>query len=271
MPLITISRNIGCGGTTIAKLVGDGLNLEIYDDHRLQEEAVRMGVQTEELKGIDEKVPGLFDRIFSEKPRVYLDLLEAVVYEVAKKGQGIIMGHGSQILLRDFGCALHVRAYASEPFRIKHIMDQQGLNEEVARKLIHKSDNERGGFLRFSFHMDWNDLSLYDLVVNCDKLGTDLAAELIMESARSNKIHECSLTAMEAMERLSLSKRVEAHILKNDFNLQHLHVEVHDKGIVHIAGWTDTENTKKQLHDLVKGVPGVLDVQFKVGVVVAGL
>lgn len=72
--------------TTIVKLVADGLKLEIYDDRRLQEEAIRMGVQSEELKGTDKKVPGLFDRIFSEKPRVYLDLLEAVVYEVAKDG-----------------------------------------------------------------------------------------------------------------------------------------------------------------------------------------
>lgn len=271
MPLITISRNIGCGGMAIAKRIADGLKLELYDDSRLQAEAVRMGVKSEELEGIDEKVPGLFDRIFSQKPHVYSDILEAVVYEVAKQGQGIIMGHGSQILLRDFGCALHVRVYASEAFRIQHIMKQQGLTQEVARKLIQKSDNERRGFLRFSFHMDWNDLSLYDLVINCEKLGTHLAADLIMESARSNEIKKCSLTVMDAMDRLSLSKKIEATILKNQINLQNLHVEVPEKGLVQISGWTDSEEIKKQLLDVVKGVPGVSEVQFKVGVVVTGL
>ena len=43
MSLVTITRNIGCGGTTIARLVADGLKLELYDDHRLQEEAIKMG------------------------------------------------------------------------------------------------------------------------------------------------------------------------------------------------------------------------------------
>ncbi len=271
MPLITISRSFGCGGMAIAKGVAEGLNLELYDDSKLQDEAVRMGLKSDEWKGIDENVPGLFDRIFTQKPDVYLDLLEAVVYEVAQKGQGIIMGHGSQILLRDFGCALHVRVYASEAFRIKHIMEQQGLNEDGARKMISKSDSQRGGFLRFSFHMDWNDLSLYDLVVNSEKLGTELTAQLIMESARSNNIKECSLTAMESMEKLSLSKQVEAAILKNGINLQRLHVEVQDKGVVQVEGWTDMEETKKQLVDVVNAVPGVSDAQFKVGVVVIGI
>lgn len=38
--------------------------------------------------------------------------MEEVIYEGAEKGQGIILGHSSQLLLRDFRCALHVRIYA---------------------------------------------------------------------------------------------------------------------------------------------------------------
>lgn len=271
MPLITMTRNIGCGGSTIARLVAEGLNLELYDDRKLQEEAVRMGVKSEELEGIDEKVPGFFDRIFSQKPNIYLDLMEAVVYDVAKKGQGVIMGHGSQILLREFGCALHVRVFASETFRIQHLMNQQDLSHEMARKLIHKSDHELERFLRFSFHKDWNDLSLYDLIINCEKLGTKLPAEMIMETARSDEIKECSMKAMDAMERLSLSKNVEASILKSNINLHSFHLEVPEKGLVEVSGWTDTKEAKKHLLKVVKSVPGVSDAQDKIGVVVTGV
>jgi cytidylate kinase len=271
MPLITMTQNIGCGGSTIAGLVAEGLGLELYDDRKLQEEATRMGVKSEELEGIDERAPGFFDRIFSQKPDVYLDLMEAVVYNVAKKGQGVIIGHGSQILLRDFGCALHVRVFASEAFRIQHLMNQQGLSHDAARKLIHKSDHEREGFLRFSFHKDWNDLSLYDLVINCENLGTKLSAEMIMESARSDEIKECSMTAMDAMERLSLSKNVEASILRSRISMQYLHLDVPEKGLVEISGWTDTREVKKHLIEIVKGVPGVSDAQDKVSVVSIGV
>jgi cytidylate kinase len=271
MPLITMTRNIGSGGSTIARHVAEELDLELYDDRKLQEEAVRMGVKSEELEGIDEKVPGLFDRIFSQKPDVYLDLMEAVVYDVAKKGQGIIMGHGSQILLREFGCALHVRAFASEAFRIQNLMNQQGLSHEMALKLIHKSDHELEGFLRFSFHKDWNDISLYDLVINTEKLGTKLPVEMILESARSDEIKECSMTAMDAMERLSLSKNVEAVILKSNIDLQNLHLEVPEKGLVEVSGWTNTKAAKKHLMRVVKDVPGVSEAQDKVAVVAIGL
>ena len=90
MSLITISESVGCGGMTVAGLVADNLKLELYDDRRLEEEAVKMGIRSEDLTSLDEKVLGLFDRLLSKKPEIYLDLMEAVVYEVAKRGNGVI-------------------------------------------------------------------------------------------------------------------------------------------------------------------------------------
>ena len=49
MPLITISRSLGCGGTAVARLVAEGLDLQLYDDQKLQEEAAKMGVRSDEL------------------------------------------------------------------------------------------------------------------------------------------------------------------------------------------------------------------------------
>lgn len=270
MPLITISRNLGCGGTTIARLVAQGLDLQLYDDQKLQEEAVKMGVRSEELEKLDERAPRLFDRILGHRPELYLDLMEAVVYEVARRGHGVILGHGSPLLLRDFGCALHVRVHASESSRIQHIMDQQGLTRESAEKLIHKSDNERRGFFRFAFHKDWNDPSLYDLIINTEKMSTDLAANLIMEAARSQEIKECSLTAVGAMEDLALVKKIEAALLKNNLNISMLHVEVPEKGLAYIRGWTYEQGIKERVLDVVKGVPEVSEVRSEIAVLPAG-
>jgi len=267
MSLITITRSIGCGGMTIARLIADGLKLELYDDQRLQQEAIKMGISPEVLKKLDEKAPGLFNRLLSHKPETYLDLMEAVVYEVAHRGEGVIVGHGSQMLLRDFGCALHVRIHASESSRIQHLMDQQGVSREGAEKMIHKSDNERRGFLQFAFHMDWNDPSLYDLVINRDKLTADSAARLIWEVAQSQEIKECSITAIEAMERLSLSKKIEAALFENNLSGAQFHVEVPEKGVAQITGWTSSQEDKKLLLRVVKGVPGVSDVRSEVVVV----
>ncbi len=269
MALITMTENIGCGGMAITQRIADALNLDFYDDPKLEEEAAKIGIPQEDLKGIEEKTPGFFSRILTRNPQVYLDLLQTVVYEVARHGKGIILGHGSQVLLKDFGCALHVRIYASESSRISYLMEQRGMSRDAAQKLIHKSDSERRGFLRYAFHMDWNDPSLYDLVINRDKLSTDLAAKIVIEAASSQEIKECSLTALESMEKLSLCRKIEAAILKKDLIGELVHIEVPVKGVAHVTGFTHTVEERERLLEVVKGVPGVSDVQSEVGVIPA--
>ena len=264
MSLITITSGIGSGDMTIAQLVSDELKLNLYDDQRLQQEAVDIGISSEEVKDFDQKAPGLFNRILSHKPQVYLDLMEALVYEVARRGHGIILGHGSQFLLRDFGCGLHVHIFSSEPSRIQRLMDQQGIGRDAAEKIIYKSDSERKGFLQFAFHMNWNDPSLYDLIINQDKMGTDSAAKLITDVAQSQQIKACSLTALYTMERLSLLKKVEAAILKNKISSQGFHIDVPERGVVQITGSLNPLESESGLLEVVKGVPGVLEVRSEV-------
>jgi cytidylate kinase len=267
MSLITITTGIGCEGMAIGQGVADGLNLELYDDQRLQEEAKKLGIQPEILEELDEKAPGLFSRLLSHKPDVYLDLMESVIYKVARRGEGVIMGHGAQLLLRDFGCALHVRIHASEATRIRYLMNQQGLSQEAAAKMIHKNDSERRGFLQFAFHKDWDDPSLYDLIINRDKLSADSTAGLIMQVAQSQEIKECSLTALDAMERLSLSKKIEAALLKNDISPTEFHIEIPQKGVAQVTGWTHSQELKDRVLKVVHEVPEVSEVRSEVAVV----
>ena len=264
MSLITITSGIGCEEMTIARLVADALKLELYDDQKLQEKAIEMGLSSEGVRSLDEKAPGLFNRLLRRKPEIYLDLLEALVYEVARQGEGIIFGHGAQFLLRDFECALHVRIFSSKASRIKHLMDQQGMSHEGAVKMIHKSDNERGGFLQFAFQMDWNDLSLYDLIINRDKLGADSAATLITEVAQSQVIKACSIGALDSMERMSLLKKVRAAILKNNISSLEFQIEIPENGVVQITGSLNPLESESNLLEVVKGVQGVKEVRSEI-------
>jgi cytidylate kinase len=250
----------------IAGLVAKGLKIDLFDDHRLQQEGIKMGLHPEILKDekfrdSDRKAPGLFSRMLHTRSEIYLDRLEALIYEVAKKGEGVVVGHGSQMLLRDFECALHVRIQASEATRIQNLTTRSGLSEEIARKLIHKRDQEQSGFFRFAFHKDWNDPSLYDLIINTEQLGIDLAAKLIMESAESDDMKTCSLTALDTMEKLSLKKRVHAALLENNINLSRLHVDVPEKGLVEIIGAAHSTEQKKAILKTLKTLSGVAKVE----------
>ena len=78
---------MGCGALDVCGAVAGHLKLELYDDNRLQQEAVGMGYSSEDLKAFDEKAPGLFDRLLRRRPEIYDELMAGVIYEVARRGE----------------------------------------------------------------------------------------------------------------------------------------------------------------------------------------
>ena len=265
MPLITISENLGSGGMSIARQVAEKLNINLYDDDQLQKVAVDLGIRIEDFKkSVDEKAPGLFDLILGKRPDIYMDFMEALVYEVSRRGDGIVIGHCSQMLLRDFGCALHVYIHSPLATRIRNLTNHQGISSETAEKLIRKSDHERSGFFKFNFHMDVNDSSLYDLIINTEKISEDTAVQFIVDLAASNEIKACSLTALETMERLALEKKIHAELLKSNIDLKFIHIDVLEPGVARISGIVPSADDQARIAEIVESVAGISSVQSKV-------
>ena len=179
---------------------------------------------------------------------------------MARRGQGIIIGHGAFYFLKDFTCALHLRLHASNPFRIQRLVDTHKISPETASKMIEHRDSELKVFLDFLFKIDWNDLGLYDLVINVDKLGINAAADMIVHLAETEYVQECTLGALDSMEMLSLLKREEAAVLKDNINPQELHIEVPETGVVKLTGLINPMRTVAGVTELIKSVPGVKKV-----------
>lgn len=257
MPLMTITGGIGCGILDVADQVARRLEVELFDDERLQNVALDIGFSSQDLKAFDEKAPGLLDRLFRRSPETYDELMAAVIYEVARRGDGIIIGHGSPFFLKDFSCALHVRMRAPKAFRIERVASRMQVEPHTATELIAKRDAELKGFLHFTLKIDWDDLSLYDLVLNVEKIGTDAAASLLVHLDETNAIAACTLNALEAMERLSLQKRVEAAFIRANISLQELGIEVPEPGVVKLTGIIDPMRTVAGVSEVVRQVPGV--------------
>ncbi|MBN1382801.1 MAG: cytidylate kinase family protein [Deltaproteobacteria bacterium] len=261
MALMTITMGIGCDGEEIARRAGITLGIPLYNDEKLREEFIAMGLSSGELASLDEKVPGFLSRILEFRPQSYLEILEAIIYEISRRGEGIIIGHGAQFLLRDFGCALHVRIYSSETRRIKTLSALKSISVETAAKIIRTDDGNKRGFMRYAFDMDWDDPALYDLIVNKDKLGIEAGADLIVAVAQSEIANTCSLLAVETMGRYSLKKLVETAIKKTSFSAKNIHVDIPQTGVVHLTGIINPLESKDTLIDAVRAVPGVVEVR----------
>ena len=268
MPLITITESIGCGAMGIARRVADNLNVSFYGDSNLRDQAIRMGLDRSKLHEFQEKIPTWFDRLMGDKPEVYAKLISSVIYEAAHNGEGVIIGHGSQVLLQDFNCAMHVLVTASRERRISNLMEQRGLSREGAEIVIHKSDKQKEKFFRFAFQRDWDDPSLYDLSVNPGKIGIERAAQTIVATARYPELRACNIHALDAIERLSKTKRIEAALLEHD--LLRVSVDMPQKGVVHIAGVLYNQAEKEHTLNIIRGIPGVERVDTDVVVMPAG-
>ena len=209
MYFITIFEMLGTKGVQVAQGVAKGLNYSYFGEAELHHFAEEMGF-LKDVSKLDEKGPPILEKFFSEKPKIYLDRLQSVIFEVAKKENALFFGRGSQLLLNSFDCALHVLITGSLEKRIQRILEEKKVNREIAEKMIRRSDQDKRGFLRFAFEEDWLNPNLYDLVLNTDKLTIDSAVKMVMDAAKSDAIKACGIDSMKLLERLSLQRKVEA-------------------------------------------------------------
>jgi hypothetical protein len=176
---------------------------------------------------------------------------------MAKKGNGIFFGRGSQLLLHSFDCAFHVLATGSKEKRIERIMEERHVGKEVADQMISRSDRDKRGFLRYAFDEDWLNPQLYDLLLNTDKLSIDSAVKMIVDAAKSDDIKTCGRDSVRLLGKLSLYRKVESALLEAGVMNPHLFVTVEDTNSVRLYGIADSSEQKEMVEKVTKGVKDV--------------
>ena len=256
MYFITFSEMLGTHGKKIARQTASALNYTYFGEEELHKAAKEMGFFSD-VKELDERSPNFLEKFFSERPRIHLDRLQSVIYEVAQKGNTVFFGRGSQLMLSSFGCALHVLVTGSLEKRIQRVMEEHGVGREVAEKMIEKSDHDRGGFIRFAFNEDWLNPKLYDLVLNTDKLSLQSGVDLVLSSAKSDEIKACGIDSVAQLGKLSLHRKVESGLLEAGLASSHVFVSVEDFDTVRLYGFTYSPEEKNEVDSVVKRVGNV--------------
>lgn len=256
MYFITISEMLGTNGEKIARQVAKTLNYTFYGEEELFKAANEMGFLSD-FKKVDEKSPALLERFFSEKPKIYLDRLQSVIFEVAKKGDAVFFGRGSQLLLHSFDCAFHVLIMGSMEKRINRVMDEKQVSKEVAQRMLHRSDHDKKGFIHFAFHEDWLNPQLYDFILNTDKLSADYAARMIVEGAKTEEIKSCGLDSMANLQKLSIQRQIESAFLEAGVMTSHIFFTVENGDLVRVFGMVSSQEEKGKIETLLKKIKEV--------------
>jgi cytidylate kinase len=114
----------------------------------------------------------------------YLAALSDIIRDLAGHDNVLIIGRGSQVILKDWPGALHVLLVAQPEERVADIARRQGLPEEKARSEVEGREKGRVNFHRKFFKVEVNDPSFYHLTLNTACFSSEETAEIISETAR---------------------------------------------------------------------------------------
>jgi cytidylate kinase len=203
MPLITISRQYGSGGSEIAERVARALGWHLYDNAVANEVAKRLGMQPADVSAREERVPSLPERIASAMalgmPEVMptvadlaaqpseeriVEMTRRVMEEAVLAGPAVLVGRGAQSMLASRADALHVYCYAPPEALASYAVSNLGVAREDAARVVAENNHHREQYVKRHWKRDWRDFANYHLCVNTAWLGIDGAAELIVQLAR---------------------------------------------------------------------------------------
>lgn len=206
--VVTIARQCGSGGSEIGRLLAQRTGLHYLDHEIIDEVARRSGVTVEQVEDRDEQTSGPlgymlealntntpfhlnYSRILQHRQpetqaisheQAYFHLTQRVVLEMASTGDAVIIGRGSQFLLRGLPRVMHVYIFAPLPRRIENVRTHFRLTRAQAVEFIERRDGETENYLRHYYGSNGTHPELYHLLINTGLFSFETAADLIAQA-----------------------------------------------------------------------------------------
>lgn len=204
MPILTISRQYGSGGSVLAAAVAAELGWPLLDNAFVDAVARGAGVSPEDVAAREERVPTLTERLLTAialgSPEAMPTLLEAtlplsderllavtteVIERAAAHGPVVIVGRGAQAVLARRDDALHVFCCATREALIERAAARLGADAHQARRTVDDTNAQRAQYVRTHFGRDWGAPENYHLCVNTAALSITEATALVVAMVRN--------------------------------------------------------------------------------------
>lgn len=268
MAIITISRGSFSGGKSLAECSASKLGYECVSREALVGMAVkRYDVPEQKLYNTLTKKPGILEHLTREKYH-YLMCLRATLVRMARDERVIYHGHAGHLLLKGVPHLIRVRVIASMEFRVNSLMSSQHMGRKDALEYIQKVDEERSKWTKFLYHEDWNDPSLYDIVLNIDQLGIADACEVVCCTTNMEQF-KTTAESQRILDNLVLSTEVRGMIAcdaaKKGVADAGIEIEA-DDGMVTISGTVASLEESDRIREMINSVPGVKAVNSNIEV-----
>jgi hypothetical protein len=142
----------------------------------------------------------------------------------AKVGNAVFIGRGAGAIFKNIPGVLSVFLVAPLAIRVERVKSYFHCDEKKAKRIIERSDNDRGGFYQYFFDMDWKAPENYFLILNMGYTHPLVCAEMIKRLAdyyiteETQSLHDArikeAILSQEIKHFILYEKEVPVHFLE---------------------------------------------------------
>lgn len=196
---ITISRQMGAGGSYVGQVIAKRLGFKYIDREVLHLAAREFGCDEETVAARSERVTSFWERVlggltlgapeghYNPPPlgnftdRELFDKQTQILKRMASQDDCVVVGWAGVFMLPRHRGTFSVFCHAPRSFRCKRLMSiYNGMTEEKARDLITESDRTREIYFNEMTDHDWTCAKNYNLSIDTSLMPLEETAELIM-------------------------------------------------------------------------------------------
>ena len=174
------------------------LNYGYYDRALIEMAAEKSGLSEEFIERTEEKASNSF--LFNLATAAYLAsdftaeytvpvndrafmVQSDVIRDIARSGNGVIVGRCADYVLKDHPRLLRVFIFANREDRINRIVNEYGQDAKNAESVLNKIDKGRANYHKFYTGTNWRSMDNYDLCINTSHTGIQGAVMAIKACA----------------------------------------------------------------------------------------
>lgn len=185
--IISIGREFGSGGHTLANRLAEKFGLELYDKNILKEIATEKSVNVSSLEKYDEKPRNYF---FTRSVRGYSNSMEEnlatmqfdFLRQKAEEGKSfIVVGRCADHILKDYPALISIFVLGDWENKVERIKKIYGVSTSEAENIIYREDRKRKYYHNSYCKGKWGDSRNYDLSININKLGEEATVEVLAD------------------------------------------------------------------------------------------
>jgi DNA-directed RNA polymerase beta' subunit len=200
MAVITITSEYFAGGQRVASGIADKLGFEFIGDRLVAEVAKELNMSEHEAKTflkpggsslmryLDKYTCSVVQKVVDREhgcldDSAYYEKTRELVEKIYKNENAVILGWGAQCILQKKPETFHVLLKKQADKKLAQVMEAKNIGQKQAEKLIKEDEEEKKAYIRKYFETDWQDPSLYNLIIDMEDYTIETAVGLIADKS----------------------------------------------------------------------------------------